>query len=348
MTNILFNMSTLFICSMLLNFALFSLIKLGFLGEDLKSLLKDLISKNLNLFCFIIFILSFFIFVYLKSNAIFLEDDKVIITTTLKEGTFVISGDFLNSIFTNIGSAAVFTAGARIAASLVAKHPIHLLPKTGIIGGTAAGFTATFRLISNYTPGLASGADSIVQTGPVEIKIEGFNNLNDETFQGFLKNKLFNSSSQIKFPSPLKEGASSNTYKITGNLDETNKVISELEKVDPNWKDKFIPSPLESDSSLTQFVVEALNTHLFLNFIIVYLLVMLLLIFICKLVLNKNTEFQNLNKYPLGNLINKILVKYISIWQTSGNVWIFLILGSLIFFNLVTLYSFYSLIKILT
>ena len=75
---------------------------------------------------------------------------------------------------------------------------------------------------------------------------------------------------------------------------------------------------------------------------------MLLLIFICKLVLNKNTEFHNLNKYPLGNLINKILVKYISIWQTSGNVWIFLILGSLIFFNLVTLYSFYSLIKILT
>ena len=68
----------------------------------------------------------------------------------------------------------------------------------------------------------------------------------------------------------------------------------------------------------------------------------------CKLVLNQNTEFNNLNKYPLGNLINKFLVKYINIWQTSGNVWIFLILGSLIFFNLVTLFSLYSLIKILS
>ena len=107
---------------------------------------------------------------------------------------------------------------------------------------------------------------------------------------------------------------------LTGNKDETCNVLSELDKVDPFWKDKFIHSPLELNTSLTQFVLESLNIHFLLNIIIIYLLIMLLFIFLCKLVLNQNTEFNNLNKYPLGNLINRFLVKYINMWQTSGNV----------------------------
>ena len=315
MNHILNNFSILFIFSLLLNIALFSFIKLGFLGKDLKSIFNHIIYKYPNLFIFLIFIVSFIILVCLKQNVIFLEEEKVVVTTTLKEGTFVISGELLNSIFTNLGSAAVFSAGAKIAASLVAKHPMHLLPKTGIIGGTAAGFTATFRLVNHYTPGPVSGGDSIVHTGPVEIKVEGIQTRNNQGIRDIIQNNFGNIShtSQMKSHISFKEEVISNIHTITGNLNETSKVISELEKVDPHWRDKFIHSPLEINTSLTKFVLEVLNDHLLLNFIIIYLLIMLLLIFISKFVLNKNTKFNNLNKYPLGNLINKFLVKVLRI-----------------------------------
>ena len=83
-----------------------------------------------------------------------------------------------------------------------------------------------------------------------------------------------------------------------------------------------------------------------LHFIIIYLLLMLLLIFICKLVL-QNKNFNFVNKYPLGNYINKFLTKYISIWQTSGNIWIFFILTCVIISNIASILSLSHLITIL-
>ena len=148
------------------------------------------------------------------------------------------------------------------------------------------------------------------------INIEGC--LNNERVTEFFNKNFVNT--KINFTLPFRDEVSLYTLSITGNKDETCNVLSELNKVGPYWKDKLILSPLEPNTTLTQFVLESLNIHYLLNIIIIYLLIMLLIIFMCKLVLNQNTEFNNLNKYPLGNLINKFLVKYINIWQTSGNV----------------------------
>lgn len=121
----------------------------------------------------------------------------------------------------------------------------------------------------------------------------------------------------------------------------------------PDWKNNFIfpdfpiNSPLESNSSLIQFVLDALNNHLIINFITVYLLLMLLIIIICKFILNKDIKFNRLDNYPLGIYINKFLIKYISIWQKSGNVWIIFIIISLIFFNTVVTFSTYQLILLI-
>ena len=108
-----------------------------------------------------------------------------------------------------------------------------------------------------------------------------------------------------------------------------------------------INSPLESNSSIIQFVLDALNNHLIINFVTVYLLLMLLIILICKFNINKNITFNRLDKYPFGTYINKFLTKYISIWQQFGNIWIFFILIPLIFFNTVVTFSTYQLILLL-
>jgi len=349
----IFDLLAMFIVSLILNTVIFSSLRLGYLGKNLKENFNFVLNKRQNLLSIFIFIFSLLLLFCLNNNVIFL-DENVVVTTKIKDSTFVMSGEMINTIFTNLGSAGVFVAGARIAASLVAKHPMHLLPKTGVIGGVAAGFTATFRTVTHFSPSSNLGSTT-VNTGPVEIKIEGLNvansenSVNNEYIKGLLDQyfgvltKISNNKSAINFT----EEKTGNMCNISGNVEQTSKIVQELDKLDPNWKEGFINSPLEIGNSLTQFVLEALSNQLIFNFVTVYLLIMLLIIFICKLVLSKDIQFTNLKKYPLGNYINKFLVKYISIWQTSGNVWIFLIVISLIIFNIVSTFSTYQLIILL-
>jgi hypothetical protein len=60
------------------------------------------------------------------------------------------SGDVLKLIFENFGGAAVFFSSARIAAGLLAKHPMGVFPKMGIIGGTSVGYTILYRLFGKH------------------------------------------------------------------------------------------------------------------------------------------------------------------------------------------------------
>jgi hypothetical protein len=75
---------------------------------------------------------------------------------------------------------------------------------------------------------------------------------------------------------------------------------------------------------------------------------MLFIILICKLILNNNINFNRLNNYFLGTYINKFIIKYISIWQSSSNIWIFLIIILLIIFNLISAFSLYRIITVLS
>ena len=142
-----------------------------------------------------------------------------------------------------------------------------------------------------------------------------------------------------------------NKFNFTVSPEDTAKILKELDQLKPDWKNQFsdfsINSPLEPDNSLIQFVLDALNNHLIINFITVYLLLMLLFIIICKFTLNKDTKFNRLEKYPLGIYFNKLLIKYLSFWQKIGKFWIFFIIISLIFFNTVMTFSTYQLILLL-
>ena len=74
---------------------------------------------------------------------------------------------------------------------------------------------------------------------------------------------------------------------------------------------------------------------------------MLLIILISKLLINKDSKFSTLNKYPMGSYLSNLLVKLNSIWHVSGTIWIFFIIFSVIIFSLVLIYSNYSLLAIL-
>ncbi len=67
----------------------------------------------------LIFIFSFIIINFIN-NPILL-DDNIIITTKIDGNAVRFSGETINAIFYQLGNAGVFAAGARIAASLVAK-----------------------------------------------------------------------------------------------------------------------------------------------------------------------------------------------------------------------------------
>jgi hypothetical protein len=130
------------------------------------------------------------------------------------------------------------------------------------------------------------------------------------------------------------------------NPEGASRVIQELDKSNPNWRDTFISSPLESDKVLYQFVLDTLNNNLILHFISTYLLIMLLVIFIAKLILI-NSNFNFLDKFHLNKTIKDIIIKYVSIWQKSSHIWIFFIIICVIIFHIASLISLFNLISLL-
>lgn len=160
---------TIFIVSLIFNTILFSFIYLGYFGNNLKIKFHNLITERTNLMTILVFIGSFIIIYYLY-NPILL-DNNITITTKIEGNEIQFSGETINALFHQLGSAGVFAAGARIAAGLVAKQPLSLLPKAGIIAASASGLTVTYRLLNNSLPSI-NGSGS-VKTGPMEIKIEG-------------------------------------------------------------------------------------------------------------------------------------------------------------------------------
>ena len=373
----IFDFLALFIVSLLLNLFIFSIIKSGFLGAPLKERFIYLLENRKNLLSIVCFILSLFLIVYLNNYSI-IHLDSVVVTTTVENVKVAVSGDAVTSIFNGLGGAAVFTAGARIGATFsgVAQHKIGILPKTGLIGGIGCGFSATFagrEFLPAPERGRASTSSGeaalTAETGPLrsEIKVETFKTTAPEGAASGITNILedclglplsgagrFNRHLKADTDFSVTKSEITNATTISGDSspEKASKVLAEIENTfpAPEWGNIFIKSPLEPSGSgggsdpLNQYLLDILSNELILNFVTVYLLVMLLIIFICKLILTKDIQFNKLKKYPLGSYINYFLVKYFSIWQTSGNIWIFLIVISLIVFNVTCVYANYNLI----
>ena len=341
----------IFVISILLHTFLFYTINLGYLGKDFKEKLKNFIVNRITLISILYFILIIIINFYIQTSVIYLDGD-VVLTTNIKNSEIILSGDMLNLNLDNFGSAGVFIAGAKIAASLVTKHPIGIFSKVGIIGGTGVGFTVGYKIVNKSIPNSFENMSNIsIETGPIEIKLEGIkyaSNVSNTEFKSLL-DKYFGISKSISNLNYNENfNINTNTLEIISNREQTSKVISELDKINPNWRDIFINSPLESDNPIIKFILDSLTNSLILNFICIYLLIMLLIILIIKFILSSNINFDGLNKYPLGNYINRYLVKFISIWQKSNKFWIFFIIIVVIIFNLLSSFSIYQLISTLS
>lgn len=334
---------TIFIISLILNTILFGFIYLGYFGKNLRNKFHDLITQRKNLMTIIIFIFSFIVIYYLN-NPILL-DDNITIITKIEGNEIQLSGETINALFYQLGSAGVFAAGARIAASLVVKQPLSILPKAGIIAAGASGLTVTYRLLfNNHLP--SNNGLSSIKTGPMEIKIEGITLeqvKSSQSASNFLKEHFGTSNLKLDH-FHMKSLNFGNTPNL--NPGGTSRIIQELDKFNPDWRDTFINSPLESDKVLYQFALDTLNNNLILHFISTYLLLMLLIIFLAKIILI-NSDFKFLDRFFINNTLKLLIIKYISIWQKSNNIWIFFIIICVIIFNIASLISIFNLISVL-
>jgi len=195
---------------------------------------------------------------------------------------------------------------------------LSILPKTAIIGSIAAGF---------------ENKNSM-----------GFKVINPPF------NKLFNTSNITNLSCCViiyTNNYETNYLLINNNSWAKAQVIEELTKANSNWlEDFYINSPSEPlNSNLLSYLLEMLNNLLILQYLISYLIIMVIIIFTCTIVANKNISLENLKSYPLGKYIYLALTKYISVWRETANFWIFFILISLLCFSLVSCYGMYQIIS---
>lgn len=338
-------MIQLFVSSFVLHVFLFGIIRLGVFGLNLSLILNNLLNNKINLipiFSFIVFIL---LNVYLSDNLIYLEDVTVFVN--LDDTKFELSGNALNIIFDKLGAAAVFGTSARVAAALLAKNSMGIIPKIGIVGSTAGGYTILYKLCT-------SGLSSNIDTGSASVTVSPVISLNTdvdkalkekniETFFNYFgvdKSELTNF--KVKVIHQLKN---KNINIESSDGDFNSEIISKLDNIRPDWKDQFVPSPLEDN--LTNHIIDVLSNNLLLHFIILYLLIMLLIIISCKFIIKDNIEFTKIQNNPLGAWVKYLINKIISIWKVSSNFWIYFILFNVLVFNFATIYTISNLLILL-
>jgi hypothetical protein len=241
---IFFDSLILIIFSIILNGILFALIKRGLLGLRLQIILNSLLEQRI----YLIPIFSFFLFLIMINlmGTIYLDDGEVIVSTTVGNMNFQISGEAITQICRNFGSATVFAVGARIASNLVAKHPMGLIPKIGTIGDTGAVFTIGYRITLNmFESGIGNSHGNVSITTPVKVilgKIEHFDrnhSINDLITNIFYpeRSSLGDYSAGFKFRKETIFNLYTNKYDFLisdDNVINNSKGLKALEQYNPN------------------------------------------------------------------------------------------------------------------
>jgi len=346
--------SNIFLVSLILHFCIFYSLNIGIVGKSFKNQFSNLFSNNKFLFFLVPYFVSLLIFYILNYNIIYLDNKDVIVTAIIDKAEVELTGQFFNQVLENVGTAAVFAAGARIAAVLVAKQPIGIFPKLGIIGGTGSGFSISYKMINNSIPSTNS-ANMSIPTGHLKLKVELSNLKNELTNDNFnsVLTKLFGNSNSLK-DLKINDYNIINTEKfieVKGNLKQTSKILDEVEKLEPNWDNNLINSSLEKGDLLNfpfkDEIIHNLSLNLTLHYVMIYLMFMLFIIVTSKVIIDNNIQFDNIKSYPLGKYIHYFLIKYTTMWGKRANLWIYFILFSLIFFTCVSTYSISLILSVL-
>jgi hypothetical protein len=237
-------------------------------------------------------------------NVILLDTSDFVVnagSAAMLNGKFEVNVDVLKLIFDNLGSVGVFIAGTRIAAALVTRHPMGVLPKAGAIGGVGSGFTITYKIIQESMSPSTSSSSASLSISPNQITIKKTIGPNTTDADFLERLKVFfgiNPQSLPKF-SIKEEFISGILYFKSSEVEVQSKIISTLDTNNPNLRDSFIHSPLEGDQ--LHYLISVLSNNLYLHVIMGYLLFILLIIISCKFLFKDNIEFKKIKKYPLGD-----------------------------------------------
>jgi len=137
-----------------------------------------------------------------------------------------------------------------------------------------------------------------------------------------------------------------NDFNVQGSEQQTSDVIQALNNHNPNWRDLFINSPIESgDNSLLTYILETLPNSFNLHFINIYLLTMIIIIFTCKIILDKNINLEFLKDYIFGKYLYLGINKYLSIWRGTTNLWIYYLLFCVLIFHSGSAYAVYQVLE---
>ena len=346
-----------------------------------KILIKKLINHDLSwlnyyLLLFILFYLL--ICTYLGLNTLYLED--VTLNVKLDDVNIAVSGQFLNNIFKNFGSVAAFTAGARLAATFLVKHPMPLGSKIAVGAAAGGGCTISFRLANSTSEYLETvlEAKRAITAEAIQLTVKDVQISNGENTLSITDHQTGPSSDWIRLTQQAFEAKNAPfqlseffTEKvtlesksvvidavITENSCSIHEIFSNSEtNLNSVAKDQLISSypikaPLESGELLQikPMLVDILTQNLQLNMIILYLICMVLFILTCKFVLSEKSTSSFLRgvlSLPLGYYLHYILSYIIIGWQKSSILWLYFIIFFLLMFNLTSSYSLYACLIIL-
>ena len=350
--------------SILTHFIFLKLINYNLLGVKLNAWFNKDLKNNLNKYTFYYFVIIVILSLILKHNINILHLEEIIVQTKIGDIDVTINGNYLNYIFDNLGDAAVFGFGSRLSYAIIAKAKINTAAKIGITISSGITYFSGYKIIKNLTYNPSIMPDPNI-TATITLKNVSLNTTTNYTLSQHPYLDLFlgtNPSTYINNADLKIRRSHLNGFKIiSSEIDLSNSpILSRVIKINPDFlkntlENEFLKksinkqsnlniwSPLEENPDLISWLTSVLKDILVLESAGIYLLLMLGIIFICKL-LSKNLEFKFISnitflKWPIGSYIKKFLNWYINLWQKSSNFWIFFIIFTLLFSNCITTYS---------
>ncbi len=356
------------ICSLgfITNYLLVQFTLCGLLGYKLQSFLADKFRRtDFSWFNELLFFFLIIFFILIFNGSIIYLDNGTEVIVNCNDVTIKIKGNYLDLIASNIGSVAAFGVGAKIAFSLVAKHPMSGFNKFGasMVGGASS--YASFQLTNSATK-VVTGKYSLTtpneNTLLIHIKDVTLNNVQTERFnKDFVLKFLENTLHKL---TPDYFGPNANNQKVIEVLTkEKNQEVKEIFTNDNNTaivdlentaeiqdfiKNFFIESPSENNASIIDFFNDlntTLSLNLFVNICMLYFIFMLTLIFTIKFIVSTDVFLGKVKSLPLGRvgtIIHYILSKIILGWQISSIFWIYLILFFLFICSCSSTYAIYA------
>lgn len=201
------------------------------------------------------------------------------------------------------------------------------------------GITAGAKLLKNTS--LPIGAKLGATIGMGAASLVGFN-LTQKTIATDKKGKVQMEIGNISGNASLKKSKTSENN--SSNNDTNNSSSNNSSSDNGSYPFKSSIEDNESNNTTISDIIELLNENVNLHLIIIYLIVMLFIFIFMKNINDKYWKFPLIKKLPYGHLIEFYIMKLLKMWSKINNIWIYLILSTILLSNIISLYSLYVII----